>query len=148
MLNIRPFKQTKGYCGPASLKMVLGHYKIHKSENELAKLTKTSRTKGCKEENMVKLAKKFGLNAYFKENSSIKELKSLIKKKIPVIVDWFSSEENGHYSLIIGFNKNKIIIADPHFGKIKKHNIKWFEERWFDIVNKKRINKEIIVIKQ
>ena len=55
MLNIKPFKQSKGYCGPASLKMVLGHYKIHKSENELAKLTKTSRTKGCKEENMVKL---------------------------------------------------------------------------------------------
>jgi ABC-type bacteriocin/lantibiotic exporter with double-glycine peptidase domain len=148
MLKVKPFKQSKGYCGPASLKMVLTYYKINKSEKELAKLTKTSRIKGCKEENMIKLAKKLGLKGYFRQNSSIRALKLLIKNKIPIIVDWYSPEEEGHYSVVIGFKGSKIIIVDPHFGKIKKHNIGWFEERWFDIVNKKRINKEIIVITQ
>lgn len=147
MIKLKLAKQTKGYCGPASLKMVLSAYGINYSEKQLAKLTKTSRVKGCSEENIIKFAKSLGLKAYVKQKSSIKELKKLIRKNIPVIVDWYSPEENGHYSVIVGFEKNKILIADPHFGKIRKERIKWFKERWFDVINNKIINKEIIVIK-
>jgi len=144
--KIKPFKQSRGYCGPASIKMVLCAYGINKSEKELARLTKSSRIKGCSEKNIVKVAKEFGFQGYIKQNSSIKELKSLISKGIPVIVDWFSPEEAGHYSVVVGFEKKDIIIADPHFGKLKKHKINWFEERWFDVVKEKLILREIIVI--
>jgi len=146
MIKIKLAKQTRGYCGPASLKMVLSAYGINLSEKYLAKLTKTSRIWGCSEENIVKVAKSLGLRAHVKQKSSIKELKKLVGKKIPVIIDWYSPEENGHYSVIIGFEKNRILIADPHFGKIRKEDIKWFEDRWLDIINNKIINKEIIVI--
>lgn len=150
MLKLKLFKQSKGYCGPTSLKMVLSFYDIYKSENYLAKLTKTTRSRGCDEINIIKVAKKFNLDGYVKQNSSIKELKQLIRKKIPVIVNWFSPEEGGHYSVVVGFERNKIILADPHFGKLKKHNIKWFEERWFDLPFSPEgpVLKQIIVIKK
>ncbi len=150
MIKLKPFKQSKGYCGPASLKMVLSAYGINRSENYLAIFTKCSRERGCDDEDIVRAAKEFGFKGYAKQNSSIKEVKQLVKKGIPVIVEWFSPEEAGHYSVVVGFEKDKIILADPHFGEIKKHKIKWFEERWFDLPfhPKGPLLKEIIVIHQ
>lgn len=150
MIKLKLFKQSKGYCGPASLKMVLSKFGINKSEKYLAKLTKTSRTKGCYEKNIVKVSEKFGLKGYVKQNSSIKEIKQLAKKKILVIVNWFSPEEGGHYSVVVGFEKDKIVLADPHFGELKKHKIDWFEDKWFDFIGPASKNnllvREIIVI--
>ena len=146
MIKLKLFKQSRGYCGPACLKMVLSVYGINKSEDYLAKLTKSTKIKGCSEENIVKAAKKFGFKGYIKQKSNIRELKNLAKKGIPVIVDWFSPQESGHYSVVVGFKKNKIRLADPHFGKITSNDINWFEERWFDVVNNKLISREIIVI--
>lgn len=146
MILLKPFKQSKGYCGPASLKMVLSAYGITKSENSLAKLTKTSRKNGCKEKGIIKAAKSLGFKGFVKEQSTIKEIRMLVKNKTPVIVDWFSPEEAGHYSVVVGFDKQNIFMADPHFGRIVKHKIEWFEERWFDLVNGKLISKEIIAI--
>jgi ABC-type bacteriocin/lantibiotic exporter with double-glycine peptidase domain len=148
MIKFKLFKQSEGYCGPASLRMVLSAYGINKSEDYLAKLTKATRKKGCSEKNIVKAAKKLGFKGSVKQKSTIKELKRLVKKGIPTIVGWTSPEEGGHYSVVAGFEKNKILLADPHFGKIKKHDIRWFEERWGEIVNKKRLFQEIIVIQK
>jgi ABC-type bacteriocin/lantibiotic exporter with double-glycine peptidase domain len=138
MLKLKLFKQSKGYCGPASLKMVLSAYRINKSENYLAKLAHANRKKGCSGKNMVNAAKKLGFKAYLKKRSSINELKKFSKKRIPVIVAWKSPEEGGHYSVVVGFEKNRILLADPHFGKIKKQDIKWFDKKWKEIINKKK----------
>lgn len=130
--------------------MVLSVYGISKSESYLAKSTKSSRTEGCWEENIVKTAENLGLKGYIKRKSSIKEVKQLAKKGIPVIVNWFSYEEAGHYSVIVGFNKDKIIFADPHFGRIREEEIEWFEDRWFDFIGPPAkdnlVLREIIVI--
>ncbi len=148
MIKLKPFKQSRGYCGPACLKMVLSAYGITKSEKYLAELTKSSRITGCSEENILKAAVTFGFSGYIKKDSSIKEIQKLINNGIPVIVDWFSPEQAGHYSVVVGFEKDKIQLADPHFGKVKKHKIDWFEERWFDLPfdSKGPTLKEIIVI--
>jgi ABC-type bacteriocin/lantibiotic exporter with double-glycine peptidase domain len=145
-MNLKLFKQSEGYCGPASLKMFLSLYGINKSEDYLAKLAKADRKKGCSGKNMVNAAKKLGFNAYLKKHSSIKELKKLAKRN-PVIVAWKSPEEGGHYSVVMGFEKNKILLADPHFGKIKKHEVKWFDKKWSEVINKrKKIKRGAIVI--
>ncbi len=148
MIKVKLFKQSKGYCGPASLKMALSNYGINKSENDLAKLTKTNRITGCKEENIIKIAKRFGFKAYLKQKSTIKELKSLADNNIPTIVAWTSPEEEGHYSVVVGFNKENIFLADPHFGKIKKYEIRWFKDRWHERSKGRMIsNRGVIVIK-
>ena len=40
MLNVKPYREKPEYCGPASLKMVLGYYGIEKTEDELANLAR------------------------------------------------------------------------------------------------------------
>lgn len=140
-LKIKPVKQTKGLCGASSMKMVMDYYDIVHSERYWARLTavkidkdgKVHRMYGCSEHKILEVAKSFGFKGFLKENSSIEELRDYIDRKIPVIVDWFSPEEGSHFSVVAGFEKDKIILADPHFGELKKHTIEWFEERWFDV---------------
>jgi ABC-type bacteriocin/lantibiotic exporter with double-glycine peptidase domain len=57
MIKIKPFKQSRGYCGPACMKMVLSFYRIEMTETKIAKETNTTRDGGCKEEDMVRIAK-------------------------------------------------------------------------------------------
>ena len=136
MIHLNLHKQSPGMCGPSSLKMVLSAYGIKKSEKYLAELTKTNPKKGCWEKNIVSAAKKLGLKGYYKRNSSsLKELKKLVEKEnIPVIVNWFSPEESSHFSVVVGFEKDKILLAEPHFGEIKKYKIDWFMDHWFDFI--------------
>ena len=149
MIKLKIVKQQEGYCGPASLKMILDYYGKNYSQEKLALLTNTTHKEGCAEEDIVKFAKSIGFkDSYIKKNSSIKEIKNLLKKKTPVIVDWFSPEQAGHYSVVIKIDKDCIYLADPHFGKMIKHRLDWFEERWFDLpFSKNKCLKEIIVIK-
>ncbi len=139
MIKIKPYKQSPGWCGAACFKMVMDYYGIKKSEKGWAELTPYSKDKKGKilatdDEKFVEQAKKLGFKGFCKDGSSIAEIRSYVKKGIPVIVNWFSPEECGHFSVVVGFEKDKIVLADPHFGKIKKWKIDTFEERWFDHV--------------
>ena len=83
---------------------------------------------------MVEAAKALGFKGATKQHSSIGELKRYIKRGIPVIVNWNSSTQGGHFSVAIGFDKNKIILADPEFGKMTKWKVVDFVDRWFDFL--------------
>jgi len=135
MLKIKTIKQSANYlCGPASLKIVLSYYGINISEKVIAKQTKTTPKLGCSLNNLLKYAKQLGLKAYHKDNCSIANLQSLLNKKIPVIVDWYSPRGEGHYSVIIDISGNKITYIDPYSGKKMKINKRDFLFRWFDFV--------------
>jgi len=69
----------------------------------------------------------------YKQRSSITELKSLVESGVPVIVEWFSPEDNGHYSPVVGFEGDDILLADSLIGDIRRMPIKQFEIRWFEI---------------
>lgn len=132
MLKVKTFVQSYGYCGPASLRILLSYYHFFKSERALAKLTGASRVKGTSPNAILKAAKKLGFNGYIVQNSTIGYLKKQVGEGIPVIVDWFSPHGDGHYSVVVGFERQKIIMADPYFGKLKKMKINDFAVRWFD----------------
>jgi len=145
MIKIKPIKQTKNYlCGPASLKMVLSFYKINKSEKDIAKLTKTTFKKGCSLNNILKLASQLNLSAYSVDNFSISGLKKLVNNNIPIIVDWFSSKGEGHYSVVVGFSKSNIFYIDPYFGKIITMSNRDFLFRWFDFIGPPSKNRLIL----
>ena len=101
MLKLKPFCQTAGLCGPASLKIVLAYYGVSVSESKIAKIAGASKEKGAW---LIKAAKHFGFQVFSKENSSPADIKYFIKKKIPVIVDWFL-EDDGHYSVAVDIDK-------------------------------------------
>jgi ABC-type bacteriocin/lantibiotic exporter with double-glycine peptidase domain len=80
-LRINPIKQTKGYCGPASLKMIMDSFGIRKSQDYWAKQTKTSRNTGCSEKEIVRVAKSLGFRSYIKQKSTLNELKDLLSRE-------------------------------------------------------------------
>ncbi|MDD2732251.1 MAG: cysteine peptidase family C39 domain-containing protein [Candidatus Pacebacteria bacterium] len=137
MIKLKPFRQTPGLCGPASLKMVLDYYSISKSEAEIAKASGATRQKGVSIDGLVKAARHFGLHTFVKKNSSLDDLRYFVKRKIPVIVDWFFEDE-GHYSVVVDIDKKNIVLMDPSLRKIliyirrRKMPLDKFFRIWFD----------------
>jgi len=139
MLKLKPFKQSYGFCGPACFKMVMDYYGVERSEMYWGKLTamkirngKIDRDAGCSDDKFIKAIRKIGFNGFCKDNSSIAEVKKFIAKGMPVIVNWFSPEQGAHFSIVVGFEKDKIILADLYLGKLRKLPLETFKDRWFD----------------
>jgi len=148
MLKVKPFKQTTGFCGPASLRMVLGYFGIKKSEKELAKLSGCSKSKGVEAGNLLKVAKKLGLKGFIKDLAKTSDIrKYVLERKIPVIVDWFSVDE-GHYSVVVGVDNKNIYLQDPELGKVRKLKIQDFKRIWFDFPGKFLKSKNEIIIRR
>jgi len=148
MLKVKPFKQTTGFCGPVSLRMVLDYFGIKKSEKELAKLSDCSKSKGVEAEGLLKAVKKFGLKGFIKDFSEISDIrKYILERKIPVIVDWFSVDE-GHYSEEVGINNKNIYLQDPELGKVRKLEINDFKRIWFDFPGSFLKSKNDLIIRR
>jgi predicted double-glycine peptidase len=132
MLRVAPFKQKYGLCGPASLKMVLSFYGLKLTENKLAKLTKCNPQKGIEARSMVKAAKSLGFKAFFKDNCTLDDLKKyVLNKKIPVIVNWFDTND-GHYSAVVDIDEENIKLQDPGLGRLRALRTDNFYRVWFD----------------
>lgn len=131
MLKVSPFRQTTGYCGPASLKMVLAYFGVNKSESALAKLSGASRLHGVEGPGLVRAAKQLGFDAFIKDNAKIADIKKYVALKVPIIVDWFSKED-GHYSVVVGIDSKRVHLQDPEWKRAYSMDIKTFNRVWFD----------------
>ncbi len=148
MIKVNMFTQSSGYCGPASLKILLSHYGINKSEKFLAKLAHATRDSGCTVKGIISAAKKLGFRAYSKDNCKISDLRKYAKRGLPVIVDWFSQAGDGHYSVAIGFKKDNIVLADPLYMEPHEISIKKFLLRWFDFPGDQPHSKSSFIVRR
>lgn len=131
MLSVKPFKSSPAHCGPGVFKMILGYYGIERTEKQLAKELKWNPTDGVTAQNMVKTAKKYGLEGFIKDNSSLEDICSyVLKKETPVIVEWFL-EDDSHFSVVAGIDKKNIYLVDPFIGKIRTLKRDYFVSIWF-----------------
>lgn len=136
MIKLKPFRQMPGLCGPASLKMVFDYYGVSVSENKIAKVAGATKEKGTSKAGLIKAAKHFGFQVFSKELSSLNDLRYFLKRKIPVIVDWFFEDE-GHYSVVVDIDKKNIVLMDPSLKKGKKKmSLEKFFRVWFDFPGK------------
>jgi len=153
LLKLKSFRQSPGLCGPASLKIVLEYYGIEKSEQELTKMCGATAKNGVEAEPIIAVAKKLGLKGFIKDHSNLNDLAKYLAKKIPIIVDWFSTDD-GHYSVVVGLEKKFIYLEDPELGGLNKIKIDVFYRNWFDFkgnfINKPSdlIIRRILVIHQ
>jgi len=148
MLKVKPFRQKTGFCGLASLKMVLDYFGVKKNERDLVKLTGCTKAKGAEAKNLLKAAEKLGFKGSIKDFSEIEDVKKYVqKKKIPVIVDWFSQDE-GHYSVVVGIDKKNIYLQDPELGRIRKLDIETFKRVWLDFPGRFLKSKNEIIIRR
>lgn len=143
LLKLEPFQETlhAGMCGPASLKIVLDYYGVHKSEQELAELTGLVPGLGVDDEGIVKAAESLGFKAVIKNENSLSDIEEWLGKKVPVIVNWFtrgrvdypdSEVADGHYSVVAGIDAGYIYLQDPEIGGLRMLKGEDFMRVWFD----------------
>jgi predicted double-glycine peptidase len=147
MIKLKPFRQRPGLCGPASLKMVFDYYGVQVLEAEIAKIAGASKEKGASIKGLIKAAKHFVFNVFLKELSSLTDLKYFVKRKIPVIVDWFFEDE-GHYSVVVDIDKKNVVIMDPSLKGLRKMPIEKFLRVWFDFPGKFIKNSKDLILRR
>ena len=135
MLRVPLFEQSAhGYCGPACLKMVLGYFGVKKSERELVRLTGATQKSGIGARGLLKAARQLGFRGFAKDSATFGDLRNCVmRRRIPVIVDWFS-EDDGHYSVVVGIDRERIVLADPENGRRRAMPLSVFRRVWFDYV--------------
>lgn len=109
-------------CGAKAMQAVLAYYGIDVHEEAIMKLAGTTKT-GTPVKGLKKVVKKYGLKCEAGK-MTIEEVKNYIKKRIPVIillqvwtikenVDWGKHWTDGHYAVVVGYNKKKMYFEDP-----------------------------------
>ena len=156
MLRVGPFQERLncGYCGPASLKILLSYYGIEKSEKELADMAGWDKDLGVDDKGIKRVAELFGFKIIIKNNSSFKDIENWLRKGVPVIVNWFtrgridydnSAVADGHYSVVMGLDDGFIYLQDPEIGKMRKLTREDFMTVWFDFTGKHIKPNELII---
>lgn len=148
MLKVDSFRQKPGYCGPASLKMVLGFLGVKITEKKLALISGCTPSCGTGADGLVGAAQKLGFHARVKDFSDLEDIREWVnRKKIPVIVDWFAFE-GGHYSVVSGIDRENIYLEDPSLGHRRAMKLSTFMRLWFDFPGNYLRSKDEIIIRR
>jgi len=132
MIRLTPYRQKPGFCGPASLKMVLDFYGNDRTEDELSKLCGRKDGQGTEISGIAKAARGLGFKAEVKEGADLETLKKWVEGRgVPVIVEWFS-EYVSHYSPVVAMGPKTVWIIDPDTGKLRRFSHRRFVAVWFN----------------
>ena len=71
----------------------------------------------------------------------------MLDNKIPVIIDWFSTDD-GHYCVAVNIDKKNIYMQDPELGDIRKMDLETFKRVWFDFTGNFLKSKDQMVIRR
>jgi ABC-type bacteriocin/lantibiotic exporter with double-glycine peptidase domain len=134
LLAVKPFRQTAGLCGPASLKIALSYFGREYSENHLAELSAATTQHGTEHADLIKAVQQLGGSVITNEHASVSDVESLVvNQKLPVIIGWFDGDED-HYSVVVGVTPKYLITQDPAVGGIRRLSKSIFPAIWFDFV--------------
>jgi uncharacterized protein len=146
LLKAPDVRQSNGYfCGAASFQSVLSYYGEDIRQDKAAELLDTTE-EGTKVENICEGFKKKGLDAKIAQDVSIEDLKKHLKTGNLLMVayqawddnyseniNWLTTWEDGHWSVVVGIDKNNIYIEDPSLlGSVGCMPINEFLNRWHD----------------
>lgn len=167
LLDFPEFRQTFNFdCGITSIQQVLIYYGMEKNEDELIEMLggkkKEVMKNGLPLSEMRQIFEYFGLEIEIKKNTSISELKEIIKDGIPPILmiqawrnkdldnlNWSKDYKDSHFVIAIGYNDNCIFFEDPASVNRTFLTYEELEDRWHDLAddNKTKISKVAIIVK-
>jgi ABC-type bacteriocin/lantibiotic exporter with double-glycine peptidase domain len=111
--------------------MVAAYFGKSVSELTLGRLAGTTKKHGTPPGGLVRAAESIGFETRLLEEASLADLQRQLKRKVPVIVNWFSTDE-GHYSVAVGLDEKDIFLQDPDIGRRRKMSREKFVRVWFD----------------
>lgn len=159
LLPVKPFQETlhASVCGPASLKMVLAYYGEEKDEKEIAEKCGRDPKLGTDDMSIKKAAESYGFKVEIQNEALFEDIQRWLDKKVPVIVDWFtrgrsdygdSEVPDGHYSVVVGLDKDNIYLQDPEIGKMRTLERSDFMRVWFDFTGEYINSWDEMIIRQ
>lgn len=158
MLRLKRIVQnTASHCGPATLAMLLAREKCPCTQENIvlaARASKTIKKYGVSPDQLEQAAATLcpQLTFWFKEKTNINDLDDLIHSYHQAVgINWqnlfydsYAEEkrldprgDHGHYSVVIGIDRQKNIISlvDPYFTfkeNVRHFSYRWFLKRWWD----------------
>jgi ABC-type bacteriocin/lantibiotic exporter with double-glycine peptidase domain len=159
LLPVKPFQEILhgGYCGPASLKIVMDYYGVEKDEDEIAERCGRDPEMGTDDMAIKKAAESYGFKVEIQNEASFEDIQKWLDKKVPVIVNWFtkgrsdyddSEVSDGHYSVVMGLDDENIYLQDPDVGEMRKLDRDDFLRVWFDFKTHNITSWEDMIIRQ
>lgn len=146
MINLHITRQTFDYdCGVKALQTVMAYYGEYVREDELIEELGADHD-GTRVERVIAAAESRGFRVEAREHLSLRALRRWIDKGWPVIVlvqawadrymtrkDWREDYEDGHYAIVIGYEKGILIFEDPSSFRRTWMKVREFLSRWHDI---------------
>ncbi|HSD58196.1 MAG TPA: C39 family peptidase [Methanotrichaceae archaeon] len=137
-------QSTEYSCGAAALQAVLSYWGRDVGEEDLRELLNTDPESGTYPEDILRVASELGLEAEYRENSTLEEIETSVSQGVPVIVDcqawrspasgnvsWADDWVDGHWMVIIGLDDENVYFEDPYIlGRRGFMSRQEFEERW------------------
>jgi tetratricopeptide (TPR) repeat protein len=126
-----PFLAQKGnYCGPASISMALGYWKVALTQDEIAKDLYTG-VAGTAPQVMQEYARVKGFRtATFEGN--VERWKKLIDAGVPVLWLTMLQRQGGHYILVVGYNDvtRTFYLHNPHRATVTEVSYDNLKDEW------------------
>lgn len=143
-IDLPMVRQSHNYdCGAAALRSIAQFFGVGPDkEDRFIELCKTTKTEGTHPDDIMRVARAFGLKVEAYEHLSLQDLFKYITKGIPVICAiqaWGDEEDypkmkDGHYVVAIGFDDQFVYFEDPSILKTRGHlTHKKFMNRWYDV---------------
>ena len=133
-INVPVLDESPGKCGPTSLRAVLQHYGVERTESELAKACGWTEAEGVSPGAMSDCAKAEGLGARVESGCTLNDLEEWAERGVPVIVDWDPHDDGvdrgSHYSVVVRVTAKAVELMDPEPARIVSVSRQKFSELW------------------
>lgn len=124
-------QETCWTCGSASMRMILEACGIKKSEKQVVKLLGTNKIRGTWAKLYPQLAEKYNLNYIVKRNSTIDEVKKLMKDGYFILTSYYVPKEKvDHFVVVKKIDDEYIYFLDPCYGPEHKYKLIYFLKVW------------------
>jgi len=142
LLNFPDTRQSTNYtCATSSIGTILAYYGIDYREMDMAKALGSNESEGTNIDKVIHFLNMNGLQTDIRENMNINDLIYYIDKNIPVLVliqawgnidDYTEEWKSGHYSVVVGYSRNKIIFSEPALYNLGYLSYGDLMKRWHD----------------
>jgi ABC-type bacteriocin/lantibiotic exporter with double-glycine peptidase domain len=135
-------KGTQSYrydCGTKVLHLVMAYYGVEVPYYQLLRRAHEHKRYGLPEATLIKMAKRRDFKVIAHDEFTLDEVKKHVAKNRPVIVimqawgqnvDYKQTNDYSHYSIIVGFDRKRIIFNDPLSFKNAWMKESEFIDRW------------------